>query len=171
MTTFNDTFTALAGGMTPTRSKFQAASYTATEYTDQQLLAAYNGSGLVSRVVDMPASDATRMWREWQAEAEQITAIEGVEAQFNVKDALNDALIDARLFGDGYIFIDDGTDTQEPLDPDRSRGLRFVVKVDRWQISEGTYEYDPLSEFYNRPSYYDLLGGDTQLLQIHPTRS
>jgi len=166
----NDTFTALAGGMTPTRSKFQAAGYTATEYTDQQLLAAYNGSGLVSRVVDMPASDATRMWREWQAEAEQITAIEDVETQFNVKDALNDALIDARLFGDGYIFIDDGTDTSEPLDPDRSRGLRFVVKVDRWQISEGTYEYDPLSEFYNRPSYYDLLGGDTQLLQIHPSR-
>lgn len=166
----NDTLTALAGGMTPTRSKFQAASYTATEYTDQQLLAAYNGSGLVSRVVDMPASDATRMWREWQAEADQITAIEGVESQFNVKDALNDALIDARLFGDGYIFIDDGTDTQEPLDPDRSRGLRFVVKVDRWQISEGTYEYDPLSEFYNRPAWYDLLGGDTQLLQIHPSR-
>lgn len=170
MTTFNDTFTALAGGMTSTRSKFQAASYTATEYTDQQLLAAYNGSGLVSRVVDMPASDATRMWREWQAEAEQITAIEGVEAQLNVKNALNDALIDARLFGDGYIFIDDGTDTSEPLDPDRSRGLRFVVKVDRWQISEGTYEYDPLSEFYNRPAWYDLLGGDTQLLQIHPSR-
>lgn len=171
MTTYTtDTFTALAGGLTPTRSKFQAASYTATEYSDQQLLAAYNGSGLVSRVVDMPASDATRMWREWQAEAEQITAIEDVETQFKVKDALNDALIDARLFGDGYIFIDDGTDTSEPLDPERSRGLRFVVKVDRWQISEGAYEYDPLSEFYNRPAWYDLLGGDTQLLQIHPSR-
>ena len=156
--------------MTPTRSKFQAASYTATEYTDQQLLAAYNGSGLVSRVVDMPASDATRMWREWQAEADQITAIEDVETRFNVKDALNDALIDARLFGDGYIFIDDGTDTTQPLDHERSRGLRFVVKVDRWQISEGAYEYDPLSEFYNRPAWYDLLGGDTQLLQIHPSR-
>lgn len=170
MTQFLDTFTALAGGLTASRSKFQAAGYTATEYSDQQLLAAYNGSGLVSRVVDMPASDATRMWREWQAEADQITAIEQVETQFNVKDALNDALIDARLFGDGYIFIDDGTDTSEPLDPERSRGLRFVVKVDRWQISEGAYEYDPLSEFYNRPAWYDLLGGDTQLLQIHPSR-
>lgn len=171
MTTYiTDTFTALAGGLTASRSKFQAAGYTVTEYTDQQLLSAYNGSGLVSRVVDMPASDATRMWREWQAEAEQITAIEQVEKQFNVKDALNDALIDARLFGDGYIFIDDGTATSEPLDPERSRGLRFVVKVDRWQISEGSYEYDPLSEFYNRPAWYDLLGGDTQLLQIHPSR-
>ena len=171
MTTYiTDTFTALAGGLTASRSKFQAASYTATEYTDQQLLSAYNGSGLVSRVVDMPASDATRMWREWQAEADRITAIEQVETQFNVKDALNDALIDARLFGDGYIFIDDGTATSEPLDPERSRGLRFVVKVDRWQISEGAYEYDPLSEFYNRPAWYDLLGGDTQLLQIHPSR-
>ena len=171
MTTYiTDTFTALAGGLTASRSKFQAASYTATEYTDQQLLSAYNGSGLVSRVVDMPASDATRMWREWQAEADRITAIEQVETQFNVKDALNDALIDARLFGDGYIFIDDGTATSEPLDPERSRGLRFVVKVDRWQISEGAYEYDPLSEFYNRPAWYDLLGGDTPLLHIHPSR-
>lgn len=170
MTQFLDTFTALAAGMTDTRSKFKMSTYSQVNYTDQQLLTAYNGSGLVSRVVDMPAQDATRMWREWQAEAAQISKLEDVEKQFGIQLKLQDALVDARLFGDGYLFIDDGTKASEPLDPDTSKGLRFVVKVDRWQISEGEYDYDPLSEFYNRPSYYDLMGGDTALLRIHPSR-
>ncbi|MCP4487838.1 MAG: DUF1073 domain-containing protein, partial [Gammaproteobacteria bacterium] len=29
---------------------------------------------------------------------------------------------------------------------------------------------DPMSEFYNRPGYYDLMGGDAVLLRIHPSR-
>ncbi|MCP3654357.1 MAG: DUF1073 domain-containing protein, partial [Herbaspirillum sp.] len=131
---------------------------------------AYNGSGLVSRVVDMPAQDATRMWREWQADAEQITQLERVEKQFGIQLKMQDAIVDARLYGDGYIYLDDGTDPAEPMDPDTSPGLRFVVKVDRWQISEGEYDYDPMSEFYNRPGYYDLMGGDAVLLRIHPSR-
>lgn len=165
-----DTLTALAGGLTDTRSKFKGATYTAVTYTDQQLLSAYNGSALVSRVVDMPANDSTRMWREWQAEAEQITKIEAVENDNEIQLKVQDGIIDARLFGDGYLFIDDGTDPEEPLDPETSPGLRFLVKVDRWQISEGTYDYDPMSVNYNRPSYYDLMGGDTTLLRIHPSR-
>lgn len=170
MTQFLDTFTNLAAGMSDSRSKFKASSYTRVDYTDQQLLNAYNGSGLVSRVVDMPAQDATRMWREWQAEADQITAIESVEKQFGIQLKVQDGIVDSRLYGDGYIFIDDGTDPSEPMDPDTSPGLRFVVKVDRWQISEGEYDFDPLSDFYNRPAYYDLLGGDTNILRIHPSR-
>ena len=105
----------------------------------------------------------------WQARRAK-AALEDVEKRFGIQLKLQDALVDARLFGDGYLFLDDGTEPSEPLDPDTSPGLRFVVKVDRWQISEGEYDYDPLSEFYNRPSYYDLMGGDTALLRIHPSR-
>lgn len=168
--TFNDTFTALAGGITQDRSKFKASTYTRVNYSDEQLLNAYNGSALVSRVVDMPAEDETRMWREWQAEAEQITAIEDVETRHQVQQKVLEARQDARLFGDGYIYIDDGRDHEEPLDPAVSPGLRFVAKVDRWQISEGSYEYDPLSEYYNRPKYYELMGSNTSILNIHPSR-
>lgn len=171
MTThITDTLTALAGGLTDTRSKFKQSHYTRVIYTDDQLFNSYEGSALVQRVVDMPANDATRMWREWQAEDDQISKLEGVEKRFNIQEHLRDAYQDARLFGDGYIYFDDGTDPSEPIDPDSARELRFVVKVDRWQISEGEYDYDPLSEFYNRPAYYDLMGGDTNLLRIHPTR-
>lgn len=170
MTYINDTLTALAGGLTDTRSKFKQSTYTRVTYTDNQLFNAYEGSALVQRVVDMPSNDATRMWREWQADEEQISKLEDVEKQFKIQEHLRDAYQDARLFGDGYIYFDDGTGPEEPIDPERARELRFVVKVDRWQISEGTYDYDPLSEFYNRPAYYDLMGGDTSLLRIHPSR-
>ena len=170
MTTFNDTFTAVVGGLTQDRSKFKAATYTRVDYTDEQLLNAYEGSSLVSRVVDMPAEDETRMWREWQAEAEQITAIEDIETIHRVQQKVLEARQDARLFGDGYLYIDDGRDPSELLVPDVSPGLRFLAKVDRWQISEGEYDFDPMSEYYNRPSYYDLIGSNTQILRIHPSR-
>lgn len=168
--TFTDTFTALTGGMTQDRSKFKASTYTRVDYTDEQLLNAYNGSALVSRVVDMPAEDETRMWREWQAEVDQITAIEDVETRHKVQMHVLEARQDARLFGDGYLYIDDGRDHKEPLDPMSSPGIRFLAKVDRWQIAEGEYDYDPMSDYYNRPKYYELMGGDTSLLRIHPSR-
>lgn len=168
--TFTDTFTALAGGMTSTRSKFKASTYTRVEYSDEQLLNAYSGSALISRVVDMPAQDETRMWREWQAEADQITKIEAVEATHEVRQKVLEARQDARLFGDGYLYIDDGGNHEEPLIPAASRELRFLAKVDRWQISEGEYEYDPMSPQYNKPKWYDLMGAGASILRIHPSR-
>lgn len=171
MTThITDTFTALAGGLTSTRSKFKSSTYTRVDYTDEQLLNAYNGSALVSRVVDMPAQDETRMWREWQADADQITKIEDVETFHGVQGKVLEARQDARLFGDGYLYIDDGRDHTEPLDPAVSPGLRFLAKVDRWQISEGEYDYDPLSQYYNKPAYYELMGTTASILRIHPSR-
>lgn len=169
-TPINDTLTLAVAGLSDTRSKFKAAAYTRPTLTDSDLLAAYEGSSLISRVVDVPAEDATRKWREWQADPEQITAIEKVEVSLGIKSKLKDAFSDARLFGDGYIFMDNGEDVTEPLDPDTAAPLRFVVKVDRWQISEGDYDFDPLSPTYNRPAYYELMGSDTSLLRIHPSR-
>lgn len=169
-TYINDTFTALVGGMTADRSKFKGSTYARVNYTDQQLLDAYDGSALVSRVVDVPANDAFRMWREWQAEADQITALEGVEEQFDVKRKLLESRIDARLFGNGYLFISDGADPSKPLVPETSSGLKYVVQLDQYQISEGEYSYNPMDERYGKPLWYDIMSGDTSILRVHPSR-
>ena len=166
----NDTFTAVTGGLTLTRSKFKAATYERREYTDSDYLDAYEGSALFARVVDLPADHATRMWREWQADENQINAIEELEREMDVASTVREAYVDARLFGEGYIFMDNGTDITEPIDPETSPPLRYVRKLDRWQISEGEYDYDPTSPYYGKPRDYDLLGTNMALHNIHPSR-
>lgn len=166
----NDSLTLALAGLDDTRSKFKAAHYTTPFMSDQELLSAYEGSSLVSRVVNMPVDDTFREWREWQAETDDINKIEAVEAKFGIKAALSDAYSDARLFGDGYILIDNGDDPTQPLVPEIARPLRFVVKVDRWQISEGEYDFDPLSPQYNKPGHYEIMGANADIQRIHPTR-
>jgi hypothetical protein len=170
MTTFNDTLTLAVAGLAEPRSKFKSTTYQRREFQDRDFLAAYEGSSLIARVIDMPAQHATAQWREWQAEDDQISAIEATEIDLDIKRTIREGFIDARLFGDGYIFMDNGEDPTTPLVPERAPPLRYVRKLDRWQISEGEYTYDPMSEYYGRPREYDLLGAQEELLNVHPSR-
>ena len=45
------------------RDKAATVSYTATEYQDHELVAAYRTSWLAKKVVDIPAQDMFRAWR------------------------------------------------------------------------------------------------------------
>ncbi len=169
-TQITDTLTLATAGLASPRSKFKSTAYVRTEFTDQDYLNAYESSSLVARFIDLPAEHATSQWREWQAKPEQISLLEKTETRFEVKRNIREAYIDARLFGDGYVYMDNGEDPTSPLIPDTARPLRFVRKLDRWQISEGEYNYDPLSPYYGRPANYDLLGAQEELINVHPTR-
>jgi hypothetical protein len=45
----------------------------------EQVEAAYRGDWMSRKVIDIPAYDATREWRTWQAEANDISAISDLE--------------------------------------------------------------------------------------------
>lgn len=166
----NDSLELALSGLNPSRSKFQAAGYVADRYDPASLIAAYEGSSLISRVVDIPVEDAFREWREWQGDADQITAIEAVENTLDIKRKMSYGLSDARLLGNGYLFIDNGEDTQEELIPDQAEPLRYVVHIDNMRISEGQHDHDPLSPYYGRPLTYRLMGGVGGMLDVHPSR-
>jgi len=168
---FLDSLVNFVSGLGTSKDKTTANQYGFTPLTADQLEFAYRGDWLPRKIVDIPAKDATRAWRTWQAEADQISAIESVEKSLGVQRKVRDALIKARIFGGAGIVIgvDSAGQWNEELQLDRVRrgALKFLHVLDRYQLSAGEIETDVLSPNYGRPKYYI---GPSSTIQIHPSR-
>lgn len=164
-----DSLTNLTAGLTPARSKSMMSTYARPNITDQQLDEAYAASAIVQRVVDIPADDMTSKWREWQGDIDQITKIEEVERDFSIQDKVLQSIKRARVSGDAYMYFDNGDDPETPLDTNRSRPLRFVTALDRYDMADGEIEDDPMMPTFGMPRYYEVVTGD-QMLRIDPSR-
>ncbi len=152
------------------RDKAAGSFYAPVILTDEQLLNAYRGAWFPRKVVDIPAKDATRRWRAWQANKQQIEKIEGEEKRLQVKARTMEALIKARLWGGAAIFIGTGDiDTSKPLVPDRIKagGIKYLTVMSRRDLSATEQDRDVMSPNYGKPKAYRL-GGSA--IEIHPSR-
>lgn len=159
----------LVSGMGTSRDKAGQAKYTLPTMTTQEALTAYKASALVRRVVDLPAEDATREWRDWQAEADQITAIEAEEKRLGLQAKVLEAKRQARLFGGAALLIGTGDpDLSDELDPRRIKkeGIRYLAMFAREDLVAGDIERDPTLPGYGRPIFWR----DNLQREIHPTR-
>jgi len=137
--------------------------------------AAYRSSWLVRKIVDVPALDMTRAWRDWQTDAPNIEILETEERRLQLKDKCKRALILSRLYGGGALLLgtNDG-DPMQPLNPAavKKDGLTYVHVVSRWQLALGAQRLDPADPWVNKPEYFELntnpaAGG---LIRLHPSR-
>lgn len=153
------------------RDKAAAAVYTDPNVTPEQLNNAYRGSWLPRKIVDIPALDATRRWRSWQADKEQITKIEAEEKRLNLKEKVKDALIKARLFGGAaiYIGIKGDKDPSLPLFPESVKAIDFLTVIPKRAINAGEIENDPVVAGYGEPKYYRVSSA-SGAFDIHPSR-
>lgn len=170
----NDKLMNLTAELGTGRDKSSASFYAPSLITDEQLLNAYRGAWLPRKIIDVPALDATRRWRMWQAEAEQITLIEGEEARLGLRGKIRDLMTKARLFGGAALFL--GTDERNvalPLDPPRIArgGLRYLNVFNRRDLQPGEIVRDPLSPYFGRPEFYSMTAatGAAQV-NIHASR-
>ena len=170
----DDSLTSAAAGMTPARSKFKTLSYTATVVNQQELFDAYRGSWAAQRFIDKRIGDAHREWREWQADAEQITALEATERRLHLKAKIKKARTLADVGGQAYIYIDtkDNVDRIEEINPASlgSDAIRFLTVLTYGQLIEGLFEQDPLSENYGKPMWYEISSESEGIVRIHPSR-
>lgn len=156
----------------PLRDKNASTYYGVPEYDDADLLNAYRGSWLPRKIVDIPAKDMVREWRDWQAEGDQIEKIEAEENRLNLRAKVCEALIKARLFGGSAIYIGTGDQrTEEEFKPEgiASGGIRFLNVMLRRHLNAGDIETDPESEWFGKPQWYDLQGPRGSV-KIHPSR-
>lgn len=169
-----DSLTSLVSRMGTDRDKASTVFYTHPTMTDEQALAAYRGSWLPRKIVDIPALDSCRKWRDWQAKNAEIELIEAEENRLNVKGKILEALTKARLFGGAAIFIGTGDPNPEmPFDAERvgKAGLKYLTVLSRRDMTAGPIEQDVTSEFHGKPSYYEVTGSSTmQMVRIHPSR-
>jgi phage-related protein (TIGR01555 family) len=159
--------------------KLTGTAFIHTEMSQQQLEAAYRSDWITRKGIDIPAFDATREWRSWQADPDAITKIEGLEKKFMVQRKVMMSLQRARLYGGGALVIgaDDGQTFDKPLNLDRLRegSLKFLHSVSRHELSSGPLVTDIMSEFYGQPEYFTASGSLhgttlTAASRIHPSR-
>ena len=139
-----------------------------------QVEAAYRSSWLMRKIVDVPALDMTRAWRDWQADKDVIEKIEAEEKRLHLKAKCKRALIVARLYGGSAILMGtDDADLSQPLNPAATKlgGLKYLAVFSRWQLALGPRRTDPGDEWYSRPEYYQIsVNPQEQGVRIHPSR-
>lgn len=129
-------------------------------------------SGLARKIVDIPAADMTREWREWQVDDDKITLLEDEEKRLDIRRKVKEAIVKDRLYGGAALVIGNGDNRpQDELKPESigKGGLKFVHVLTRWEITAGELDRDPMSPFFGEPKYYQLATG-TASVQIHPSR-
>ncbi len=133
--------------------------FTFTELNQNTLENMYRSDWIARKVVDTLAEDATREWRSWQGNQNQITALQFIEKKFDLQRKVRQAIIRARLYGGAAIVI--GVEQGEPyeeldLETVGKDDLRFVVVLSRWELFAGPRIYDVESPWYLRPEYYTV---------------
>lgn len=167
---FSDKLVNLVANLGTERDKASGSAYAPVVMSDEELVNAYRGAWLPRKIVDIPAMDACRKWRNWQADKAQIEKIEAEEKRLGIKAKVLDAMIKARLFGGAAVFIGTGDrDLSQPLNPDRIRsgGIKYLTVMTRRNLHPTEIEQDPESPRYGKPRAFTLAGNS---VTIHPSR-
>lgn len=170
MTKFYDGLLNYTANLGTQRDKASASVYADRFLTDDQMLAAYRGSWLSRKIVDIPADDACRKWRSWMADADQIEQLEAEEKRLRLCETVKKCLTVARLFGGAAIFIGTGErDTQNELRPESIGlgGIKYLTILNRRQITPTELETDPQKPNFMRPKAYRMQDSG---VEIHPSR-
>ncbi|GHC79458.1 anti-CBASS protein Acb1 family protein [Limoniibacter endophyticus] len=159
-------------GLGTERDKAASVYYADPLHDERQLVAAYRGSWLPRKIVDIPALDSCRAWRAWQAGKEQIEKIEAEEKRLGIQSKVLKARKKARLFGGAALYFDLGDDASQPvnLEKVKQRGIRFVTVLSARQLQPGEIETDPLQPEHGRPKDYVVVSGNRAATRIHPSR-
>lgn len=169
-----DGLTSLMSGLGTSADRRSYQHYAFMHLPLEQVESAYRTSWLMRQIIDIPAIDMTKAWREWDAEPDVIAALEAEEKRLQLQHKIKRAVISARLWGGSALVIgaNDSDDPTEPLDPKNitEGGLEFLTLFARNQISAGQLDTDPMSPFYLQPKSWNLggIGGHSQ--QVHPSR-
>lgn len=167
-----DSLRSLITGMgDPSIDKSASLTYGNLILSDNQLHNAYRNTWLAKKIVNIPALDALRKWRNWQADQKEITAIEAEEKRLGLKLKMLQCKTLARLWGGACIFIGDGTDAATPFEPERlgKGGIKYLTVMSRREMIAGQLEQDPTMEHYGWPTDYTISNGRMFSL-IHPSR-
>lgn len=136
-----------------------------------QVEAAYRTSGLIRKVHDLPPSDMTREWRDWQADKGDIAKLEGEEKRLNLHAKVHTALLWARIYGGSAIILGDGSSNPaQPLRVTSAGGLKYVNVASRYTLSFDEIDLDPTAEFYGQPKMWRVNSAKNGNVDVHPSR-
>lgn len=169
----------LVANLGTARDKAASSTYGMPCVNEVQLTNAYRGSWVAQKIVRLPALDAVRNWRSWNAEKNDVTRIEAEETRLGLQAKLFWCKVLARLYGGGAILIGDGSpDPSKPLDPAKmgKGGIKYLTVIPRRQLTAKEIVRDVSSEYFGKPGMYMATGpkigegGGYRQIDIHPSR-
>jgi hypothetical protein len=170
----SDRLTNIMSGRGTTADRRVFERYALQLIDPAQAEASYRSSWLVRKIVDVPALDMTRSWRDWQADKDIIEKIEAEEKRLQVKEKCKRALILSRLYGGGALILGtDDPDPMQPINPEavKQGGLTYIHVLSRWQLSLSEERLDPADPWFGKPTYFEINArglGDN--VKLHPSR-
>lgn len=167
----SDSFVNLVSMLGTTRDKAYHNQFAFTPMDRGQLEAAYRGDWVAKKIVNVPAGDSTRAWRDWQAESDQIEKIEGVERTFGVQSKLKSSLVKARLYGGGGLLMGFGDDPSVPLNPEsiKAGSLKYLHSFAAHEMNASELIRDVNSPHFGLPEFYTVNGQNMQV-RVHHSR-
>ncbi|MDF0543345.1 DUF1073 domain-containing protein [Sphingobium sp. H39-3-25] len=144
--------------------------YTQLAISPQQIEAAYDASPSLRKAITIPATDRIRAWRDWQADKDQIKALEAEEKRLQIQAKVKQAEILRGLGGGALILVTAG-DPATPINAAsiRKGSLVAVNVVSRWHLTGMDWDDDLASPNYGAPAYFQISATKGNQ-RIHPSR-
>jgi phage-related protein (TIGR01555 family) len=140
-------------------------------FSHQLALAAYMQSGMLRKVIAIPAEDRVRAWREWQATEVQIEKIEAEERRLGLQAKIEAAEVLRGIGGGALLLVTAGNHASE-LKPETiaEGGLVAVNLLSRWQIQGVDWINDLADPLVGTPRMWRISSGTRGHQDIHPSR-
>lgn len=135
---------------------------------DSQVMAAYRSNWLMRRIVNTPAFDMTRAWRDWQGGADEIEALEAEEKRLQIREKVQHAIRLGRLGGGALILGIRNSPPANPMPETLSEGdLLYVHPVPRSKLSVGAVVTDPEDADFGQPASFGLRSPGGEDVPVH----
>lgn len=163
----------LVSGLGGANDKAKGVTYQLAIPARPTIDACYRSTWLGRKIHDIPALDMTREWRGWQAEDDQIEAIENEEKRLQLRIKVRRAIVLAKLYGGSALIMGLPGDAAKPAPEKIGKGqLTYLHLVHRHQLSLGDEIRDLTDPLFGRPQQFMLTARNDGLgaVPIHPSR-
>lgn len=157
-------------GQGTSRDARTASAYCATRpLTQQEIHAAYTGSGLMRKIIRIPALDMVREGRCWEMERDQIELLEAEEKRHQLAQKLLLVETLRGLGGGAFVLGLPGTPSEPAPRTIGRNGLAYINVVSRWHLTFNALSSDATQPGYGEPVMWQMATEAGQV-QIHPSR-
>lgn len=165
-----DRLTNALNGTGTGRDVRSAYAYFSRPLTQPEIAAAYSGSGLMRKIVQIPALDMVREWRDWTGlEDDEAAAVFDEEKRLGLRQKVRQVEV-LRGMGGGALILGLPGNPSSPAPATVTKGkLAFIHVVSRWHLQFETMQDDATAEGFGEPAMWKLTTTQNQQ-SIHPSR-
>lgn len=173
LTRISDGLANIVSGAGTSADKRMYGAYCMRTLTTQEIEASYRSSWIMRKIVDLPAFDMVRAWRDWQTENDDIEKLEAEEKRLQIRQKVLAALILGRLGGGAMVLGPKGG--SNPALPLNTRaiglgGLEYVHVMSRHELTLGEIVTDPASPLFGQPEFFEIRNSGKLNVKLHPSR-